>query len=160
MKKLLLTLALQMFFWAVVYGQTDDPGCSVAVSVSDQGCSTSSDCELPTGCTESNVFQVVCNGTGWLKIQTSCPAGSCDNCAVCAKVVTAGTGEVVFECDNLDRCGRDCCFVCTDPNFHSGTYKLRVCLIACPDGNETACCAGLAPCTANATFSTNSLSCP
>ncbi len=84
MKELVLSGLLLMGLSSLGFGQTDDPGCNVGVSVTDYGCTTGQDdYNFVPGCTSSSEFRVVCNGTIWVRAWTSCASGSCNNCAVC-----------------------------------------------------------------------------
>jgi len=158
MKKLILLAISQLLFCSILFAQTDDPGCSVVVNLTDTGCGEGTSCADATGCTSSGQFHVQCNGTGWIKAWVECSEGvHCDNCAVCVKIVTGGSGDPVTECGTLGGCDDDsCCTVCTY-SFTPGDYIMRVCLLPCPGGNQQACCSG--QCKAYATFSTNSLGC-
>lgn len=160
MKKHVLMVTLQLLLCSMVFGQTDNPGCSVGVSVTDIGCTLNQEnCNFATGCTSSNQFHMQCSGTGWIKAWVECGEGvDCRNCAVCVSLVTAGDGTVVATCGTLDVCSMGtCCVVCT-PYVPSGDYIIRVCLVPCPGGDRNACCSGA--CKARVAFSSNPLTCP
>jgi hypothetical protein len=159
MKKLLLTLALQMFFWAVVFGQTDDPGCNLSASITDSNCEATSTCATATNC-PSTSFTVVCpNNTYWVKAYTKCDGTHCAHCKACLKITDSG-GRTVVLFDTGNECNsNDCCEVQTWVPGSTGTFHIQVCLVPCNSVDGSVCCEEFS-CNAIGIVSSNTLTCP
>ncbi|MBL0061481.1 MAG: hypothetical protein IPP40_08370 [bacterium] len=83
MKKHVLLVMLQLLFCTMVFGQTDDPGCNLNVTLSDVTCNVSqTSCFTTTGCTSFGIT-VVCSGTYYLKAWTACSGTHCTLCFMC-----------------------------------------------------------------------------
>lgn len=160
MLKRVLLLATHLLFCAALFAQTDNPGCNLYASRSDQGCTTGQeDCIFTSGCT-SYSFSVVCAGTYWIKASVSCTGTSCTNCAACVNIYeVGGEGQLIASTTTLDNCGATCCAV-SSRTLQAGNYIMYVCLRDCPGGNRIACCGANPPCVATGIVSSQQLNCP
>lgn len=157
MRKQVLLVMLQLLFCSIVFGQTDDPGCYVFTSATDQTCLGTLSCTYAAGYTASS-FRVVCNGwytiTAWTEI---CEGSNCGHCASCVAIYTS-TGTFVGDCTSAVGCPSDCCKACA-LQLSPGSYQLRVSLRACGQNDIGACCEEHG-CKAFGTLTNGILECP
>ncbi|MBK6910241.1 MAG: hypothetical protein IPK53_20150 [bacterium] len=161
MMKRVLLLATHLLFCAALFAQTDNPGCSIAVTVSDASCVTgqTSACGGTTGYTSSNEFSINCAGVYYIKAWTTCNAGDCSNCVACVKLCDAGDGALIQTVSTSGLCGSEvCCVVASTQYLSVDSFILKVGLEPCLSGDPSACCSN--QCTAYGTFSYARLSCP
>lgn len=139
MKKLILLVLLQLLICSMVFGQTDDPGCSKLVTGYDDVCSDG--CNTTTGCSTFS-FHVYCGGTYYLKAWTACSATNCAHCASCVSIYTDPPGLTpIASVNNLGNCeDLDCDEIVATTALSAGNYIMYVCLVACTDNDEDVCC--------------------
>lgn len=150
---------------STLLAQTDDPGCNLCLTGTDNGCVAVYDCNFATGCTSYN-FKSVCGGTFELCAWTACPnGGNCPHCQACVTIYDPAPPTVfigrcstsgVGNCQPPSPDCHNCCSVTLLPNK---TYVMEVCLIACPGNPGCAGCEAQFGCQAHGCIS-NSACCP
>jgi hypothetical protein len=147
MKTLLTSIALALVLFAgsttVTAGQNPASPAGLTITVSDHGCSSSSDCSgTGTECPQSDIFYVPSSGNYIIHLALNCLDGVCDKCQACA-VVRQGDSHIALV---MAGCGQECQERTAAALDASLPYVLMVCLIPCA-GHTCADCAG---CTATA----------
>jgi len=148
--KRLLILTTHLLFCALLFAQTDDPGCNKSVTGYDTGCSASNTCALSRECS-SFPFHVDCGGVYKLIASTACGASNCFHCASCVSIYTDPPGaNPVLAVDTRTECDDPTCYDSTGTStaISPGDYIMYVCMIRCRDTDQEACCSAGSLCKA------------
>jgi len=137
--KRLLILTTHLLFCALLFAQTDNPGCNLYASVSDIDCLPNLTCSFTTGYTSTS-FTVVCKGWYTLMAWTDNTGASCAHCASCVAIYQNGQQVAWHSSGSVCDDGNGNCCERLSVQLTPGNYELRASLRACQQIDVDACC--------------------